>query len=169
MGFLILKLLFPFSYFWWSESCYLLLLFKCCIWLHIMVKISCLIDSFCQLVCPFMAWCNIAILLHLLVCVLVGFVLSSVCIYILIYWLHWTLLTSILCGIVVWFFAVGLLCCRCLVDLPGVKTLLLTNQQHQLPKELVYHLRHLKIQMRKDSDFRLIHMPTQMCLTSQLL
>ena len=101
--------------------------------------------------------------------VLVGFVLSSVCVYILKYCLHWTLLTIILCGIVVWFFAVGLFSCRCLVDLPGVKTLLLTNQQHQLLKGLVYHLRHLKIQMRIDSDFRLTHMPTQMCSTSQPL
>src|SRR6266702_1547672 len=54
-----------------------------------------------------------------------------------------------------WFFAVGLFSCRCLVDLPGVKTLLLTIQQHQLLKGLDYHLRHLKTPMRIGSDFRL--------------
>ena len=59
--------------------------------------------------------------------------------------------------------------CRCLVDLPGVKTLLLTNQQHQLLKGLDYHLRHLKTPMKIGSDFCLTHMPTQTFLTSQQL
>ena len=51
-----------------------------------------------------------------------------------------------------WFFAVGLFSCRCLVDLPRVKTLLLTIQQHQLLKGLDYHHRHLKTPMRRGSE-----------------
>ena len=68
-----------------------------------------------------------------------------------------------------WFFAVGLFSCRCLVDLPGVKTLLLTIQQHQLLKGLDYHHRHLKTPMRRGSELRLPHTSTQTSLTSQLL
>ena len=49
-----------------------------------------------------------------------------------------------------WFFAVGLFSCRCLVNLPGVKTLLLTIHQHQLLKGLDYHHRHLKTPMRRE-------------------
>ena len=99
----------------------------------------------------------------------VGTAISPICVEILKFCLHWILLTFTLCGIVVWFFAVGLFSCRCLVDLPGVKTLWLTNQQHQLPKGLVYHLRLLKTPMRKGSDFLSTHTSTQTCLTSRPL
>ena len=68
-----------------------------------------------------------------------------------------------------WFFAVGLLSCRCLVDLPGVKTLLLTIQQPQLLKGLDSHHSHLKTPMRRGLKPRLPHTSTQTSLTSQLL
>ena len=150
-------------------------MFECCICLHIMVMITCLIDSFvscfvylclCAL-SPFCCTCHFVLLC--IVGSLVGSALSSVCIYVLKFFLHWILLTFILCGTVVWFFAVGLFSCRCLVDLPGVKTLLLTNQQHQLLKGLDYHHRHLKTPMRIGSELRLPQTSTQTFLTSQLL
>ena len=129
----------------------------------------------CQLWCLSLSWCTstkfdarISLCFCVLLEVLVGvFIIFSLGFYNeILFTLN--LVDNLLWGIVAWFFSVGLVSCRCLVDLPGVKTLLLTNQQHQLPKELVYRLRHLKIQMRKDSDFHSTHIPTQMCLTSQL-
>ena len=116
--------------------------------------------QFCQLFCLSMSLCIITILLLLSFCAPLYWL--EVCLglhylqFVFIYWnfFHWILLTFILCGTVVWFFAVGLFYCRCLVDLPGVKTLLLTNQQHQLLKGLDYHLRHLKTPMSIGSDFK---------------
>ena len=138
--FLHVEIFSPCSYLWWSDLCYLLQMFECCICLHIMVMIICLIDSFVSYVVylcicalsPFCCTCYFVLLC--IVGSLVGSAPSSVCVYILKFCLHWIMLTFILYGIVVWFFTVGLLSCRCLVDLPGVKTLLLTNQQHQLLK-----------------------------------
>ena len=104
--------------------------------------------QFCQLLCLSLSWCTftkfdarISLCFCVLLEVLVGSALSSVWVYILKYCLHWILLTIFLWGIVAWFFSVGLFSCRCLVDLPGVKTLLLTNQQHQLLKGYVARVR----------------------------
>ena len=139
--------------------------------------VTCLIDSFvscfvslclCAL-SPFCCTCHFVLLC--IVGSLVGSALSSVCIYVLKFFflLALNLVDIYLVWYCCWFFVVGLFSCRCLVDLPGVKTLLLMNQQHQLLKGLDYHLRHLKTPMRIGSDFRLTHTPTQTFLTSQLL
>ena len=152
-------------------------MFECCICLHIMVMVTCLIDSFvscfvslclCALSPFFCCTCHFVLLC--IVGSLVGSALSSVCIYVLKFFLLALNLVDIsLVWYCCWFFAVSLFSCRCLVDLPGVKTLLLTIQQHQLLKGLDYHHRHLKTPMRIGSELRLPHTSTQTFLTSQLL
>ena len=145
-------------------------MFECCICLHIMVMITCLIDSFvncfvylclCAL-SPFCCTC-----LFVLLCIVGSLVCTIFSLYLCIE--IFLALNLVDIYLVVWFSAVGLFSCRCLVDLPGGKTLLLTNQQHQLLKGLDYHLGHLKTPMRIGSDFRLTHTSTQTFLTSQLL
>ena len=129
-------------------------------------------------------WLNLSLyaLLHyhhfaapIILCTLV---LMEVCLGLKFVFMYWNLCFSILCAsnhvdiylvwYCCWFFAVGLFSCRCLVDLPGVKTLLLKIQQHQLLKGLDYHHRHLKTPMRRGSELRLPHTSTQTSLTSQL-
>ena len=152
-------------------------MFECCICLHIMVMITCLIDSFVSWFCLSMPLCTITILLHLsfcapLYCWKFGWVCTIFNLYLCIeifFLLALNLVDIYLVWYCCWFFAVGLFSCRCLVDLLGVKTLLLTIQQHQLLKGLDYHHRHLKTPMRIGSELRLPHMSTQTFLISQLL
>ena len=143
-----------------------------------MVMVTCLIDSFdscfvslclCAL-SPFCCTCHFVLLC--IIGSLVGSALSSVSIYVVKFFfllLALNLVDIYLVWYCCWFFAVGLFSCRCLVDLPGVKTLLLTIQQHQLLKGLDYHHRHLKTPMKRGSELHLPYTFTQTSLTSQLL
>ena len=150
-------------------------MFECCICLHIMVLINL---SHWQLLVVlsiyiFVHYHHIAAPIILWSCVLlvVGLRLQYLQ-FVLKYWnflLALNLVDIYLVWYCYWFFAVGLFSCRCLVDLPGVKTLLMTIQQHQLLKGLDYHHRHLKTPMRIGSELRLPHTSTQTFFTSQLL
>ena len=130
-GFLMIEIFSPCSCLWWSDLCYLLKMFKCCFLLHTMVMLTCINVSCDVFLC---LGALSPSLMHVLVCAsvfcwkfLVGvFIIFSLGFYNEIL-PTLNLVDNLLWGIVAWFFSVGLVSCRCPVDLPGVKTLLLTN------------------------------------------
>ena len=60
-----------------------------------------------------------------------------------------------------WIFAMCLLFCRCLVNLPKEKRLYLMFHHPQLLNKLISHLSHLKTQTVRGSKLLLIHRLTQ--------